>query len=147
MLLTSGERQSMALLAMAINRQLRAITFFRTAYYMPVVTSFVAVSCRGQRLVFSGDLGRPDHPLLLPPEPPGGADQVIVESTYGDRRHDGTASDELADVLTRTVDRGGVALVPAFAVVPPANKRVLAASWRLTRGRAGHITRLGCSPG
>jgi metallo-beta-lactamase family protein len=66
--------------------------------------------------VFSGDLGRPDHPLLLPPEPPGRADFFVVESTYGDRRHEGDATDELAAALTRTLERGGVALLPAFAV-------------------------------
>lgn len=79
-------------------------------------SSFVRVSCGGRRLVVSGDLGRSDHPLLRPPEPPGEADYVVVESTYGERRHVGGAADELADVLSRTLARGGVALVPAFAV-------------------------------
>jgi len=77
---------------------------------------FAAVSSHGTRLVFSGDLGRPDHPLLLPPEPPGRADYFIVESTYGDRQHEGHPADELAAALRRTLERGGVALLPAFAV-------------------------------
>jgi metallo-beta-lactamase family protein len=77
---------------------------------------FAAVTWHGTRLVFSGDLGRPDHPLLLPPEPPGRADFFVVESTYGDRTHEGHATDELAAALTRTLERGGVALLPAFAV-------------------------------
>jgi metallo-beta-lactamase family protein len=77
---------------------------------------FVAVSHEGRRVVFSGDLGRPDHPLLLPPEQPGAADHFVLESTYGDRTHEGDPVGELAPALSRTLARGGVALLPAFAV-------------------------------
>jgi metallo-beta-lactamase family protein len=77
---------------------------------------FIAVSHEGSRVVFSGDLGRPDHPLLLPPEEPGSADHFVVESTYGDRTHEGDPAGELAVALSRTLGRGGVALLPAFAV-------------------------------
>jgi metallo-beta-lactamase family protein len=77
---------------------------------------FVAISHDQTRVVFSGDLGRPDHPLLLPPESPGSADYFVVESTYGDRRHEGDPVAELTSALNRTLDRGGVALLPAFAV-------------------------------
>ncbi len=70
-----------------------------------------------RRIVFSGDLGRHRHPLLCPPTPLGGADVVVVESTYGDRRHDdATATERLADVICRTARRGGTILIPAFAV-------------------------------
>jgi metallo-beta-lactamase family protein len=79
-------------------------------------SSFAAISCGPTRLVFSGDLGRTDHPLLLPPESPGRADHFVVESTYGDRHHEGQGRDELAAALTRTLGRGGVALLPSFAV-------------------------------
>jgi metallo-beta-lactamase family protein len=79
-------------------------------------SSFATVTRDATRLVFSGDLGRTDHPLLLPPERPGNTDYFVVESTYGDRRHQGRGTDELADVLVRTLGRGGVALIPAFAV-------------------------------
>jgi metallo-beta-lactamase family protein len=79
-------------------------------------SSFVGVTCASTRLVFSGDLGRPDHPLLRPPERPGRADHFVVESTYGDRHHEEHSRDELAGALTRTLGRGGVALLPAFAV-------------------------------
>ena len=68
-------------------------------------------------VVLSGDLGRAQHPLLRPPAPIGDADWVLVESTYGDRaheQHDPVAA--LADVIERTVDRGGVVVIPAFAV-------------------------------
>ena len=65
--------------------------------------------------LFSGDLGRPEHPLVARREDPPAADVVIVESTYGDRRHDHQSS-VLADAVRRTVGRGGTVLVPAFAV-------------------------------
>lgn len=73
---------------------------------------------RGPRtVVFSGDLGRAGHPLLQPPTPIGRADIVVCESTYGDRAHDDAGSlDRLADAITRTVARGGVVVIPAFAV-------------------------------
>ena len=77
---------------------------------------FARVSRDDVSVVFSGDLGRPDHPLLLPPESPGPGDYFVVEATYGDRRHEGNPVDELAEALARTLDRGGVALLPAFAV-------------------------------
>ncbi|MDH4171805.1 MAG: MBL fold metallo-hydrolase, partial [Acidimicrobiia bacterium] len=55
------------------------------------------------RVLFSGDLGRPDHPLLVPPTPPDGADIVVMESTYGGRTHDDAgAVAQLADAITRT---------------------------------------------
>src|SRR5208337_2703602 len=45
-----------------------------------------------RRILFSGDLGRPNHPLLQPPAPPPHADVIVVESTYGDRLHDDTTA-------------------------------------------------------
>lgn len=79
-------------------------------------SAFAAVEYAGTRLVFSGDLGRTDHPLLQPPEPPGDADVVVVESTYGNRVHEAHGAEALAVALRRTLRRGGVALLPAFAV-------------------------------
>ncbi|MGW7456361.1 MBL fold metallo-hydrolase RNA specificity domain-containing protein [Streptomyces sp. NPDC054797] len=71
----------------------------------------------GHILATSGDLGRPGHPLLLPPEPFSGADVLLMESTYGDRRHDHeTAQREFASVITRTLARGGTIVIPAFAI-------------------------------
>lgn len=69
------------------------------------------------RLVFSGDLGRPDSPTMLPPEPVAAADYLVVESTYGNRQHSDTdPATALAQVITRTTRRGGTVLIPAFAV-------------------------------
>ncbi len=69
------------------------------------------------RVVFSGDLGRSTHPILLPPEPIGTADLVITESTYGDEDHDvQDPEDAIAEVVATTARRGGVLIIPAFAV-------------------------------
>lgn len=71
----------------------------------------------GRRVLFSGDLGRPRHPLLVPPTPPTDADVIVLESTYGGRQHDDTdAIDQLARIIDRTAARGGTVLIPAFAV-------------------------------
>jgi metallo-beta-lactamase family protein len=71
-----------------------------------------------QRLVFSGDIGRRGLPIIRDPEPPHGADIVIMESTYGDRDHSPyeSARQELARIVTETAARGGRILIPAFAV-------------------------------
>jgi metallo-beta-lactamase family protein len=71
----------------------------------------------GRRILFSGDLGRPDDALMHAPEPPPAADVVVCESTYGDRVH--PAEDvlgELGSALTRCAARGGTAVIPVFAV-------------------------------
>ncbi len=69
------------------------------------------------RLLFSGDLGRPHDPTMLPPHLIQRADYLVIESTYGNRRHDPTDPRiELADIINRTIARGGMVLIPAFAV-------------------------------
>lgn len=68
-------------------------------------------------ILFSGDLGRANDLLMLPPTAVAGADYVVVESTYGDRRHDERdPRTMLAEILNRTFNRGGVVIIPAFAV-------------------------------
>lgn len=70
-----------------------------------------------RRAVFSGDLGRYGAPLLPDPTPVAEADYLVVESTYGDRRHPrDPVEDQLAAAIGRAVERGGVVLIPAFAV-------------------------------
>lgn len=77
----------------------------------------VRVRCGGTSILFSGDLGRDDDLLMRAPEPAEPADYVVIESTYGDRIHPGSDPlDELAAVINRTAARGGVVVVPAFAV-------------------------------
>jgi metallo-beta-lactamase family protein len=68
-------------------------------------------------VLFSGDLGRPADPLMRAPDPPLAADYVVVESTYGDRRHPALdAQAEIGDVIRRTCERRGIVIIPTFAV-------------------------------
>lgn len=78
----------------------------------------VSDATRERKLVFSGDLGRPNEPLLLPPEPPREADLVVLESTYGDRDHKPPAGalDELARAIELTVANERTVIMPVFAV-------------------------------
>ena len=72
---------------------------------------------RSTVVLFSGDIGRYDQPILKDPEPPPRADYLLCESTYGDRDHPGDSPyDALAEVINRVAKRGGVIVIPAFAV-------------------------------
>jgi metallo-beta-lactamase family protein len=74
---------------------------------------------RSARVVFSGDVGRSDQPIIRDPQPPmGGADVVIMESTYGNRDHPAVeeSRDRLARIVSAAASRGGRVLIPAFAV-------------------------------
>lgn len=73
---------------------------------------------RTQRLVFSGDIGRPDRPILRDPTFLGEADILLVESTYGDRLHPPAEEigEQLKQIVNTTCKRGGKLIVPAFAV-------------------------------
>ena len=71
-----------------------------------------------KKIVFSGDIGNVNQPLLRDPQTVSGADYVLIESTYGDRSH-GERPDylgALADCIQRTLDRGGNVVIPSFAV-------------------------------
>jgi metallo-beta-lactamase family protein len=78
----------------------------------------VVLSAGGVRLAFSGDVGRPGLPIIRDPEPLPAVDYLIMESTYGGRKHPATtdALIHLEDAVKRTVARGGRLIVPAFAV-------------------------------
>jgi metallo-beta-lactamase family protein len=77
----------------------------------------VLLEVAGRRILFSGDLGRPDDSLMNPPDRAPLADTVLIESTYGDRTHPRDALlAELGPALQRLAARGGVAVVPVFAV-------------------------------
>jgi metallo-beta-lactamase family protein len=71
---------------------------------------------RASRLVYTGDLGRYDRPILRDPEPVPTADVLLLESTYGNRTHETGAADKLAEIVRDTAGRGGALLIPAFAV-------------------------------
>jgi len=71
----------------------------------------------GHRFVFSGDLGRYDAPMHVDPVPLPDCDTVVLESTYGDRRHpDESMEDQIMAAFGPTLAKGGIVLVPAFAV-------------------------------
>lgn len=70
----------------------------------------------GSRLVFSGDLGRWNRPIIRNPEFVPEADVLLVESTYGDRVHSARSEETLVRVITETAGRGGAVIVPSFAV-------------------------------
>ncbi|WP_042339787.1 MBL fold metallo-hydrolase RNA specificity domain-containing protein [Paraburkholderia ferrariae] len=77
----------------------------------------VVICCGHTVVAFSGDLGRPDDPLMRAPAPPVHADYLVVESTYGDRLHAARdPEDELAEMFARTFARGGLVVMPCFAV-------------------------------
>ncbi len=74
---------------------------------------------RTKKIVFSGDIGNKDQPILKNPIPTKDADYVVMESTYGDRLHGEESPDyvaELTGILKRTFDRGGNVVIPSFAV-------------------------------
>lgn len=79
--------------------------------------AIVELSVNDMSIVFTGDLGRPYDPLMKPPAILDKADYLIVESTYGDRKHDHTNPQTiLADVINRTLERFGTIIIPSFAV-------------------------------
>ncbi len=73
-----------------------------------------------KKIVFSGDVGNTDHPIIKDPQTVAEADYLVIESTYGDRLHEPTEGvDPIADFasyMQRTLDRGGNVVIPAFAV-------------------------------
>ncbi|GAA0808173.1 MBL fold metallo-hydrolase RNA specificity domain-containing protein [Spirilliplanes yamanashiensis] len=76
----------------------------------------VRVRAGDRSLGFSGDLGRDDHPLLAGPDPAPAVDAMVVESTYGDRAHPPRDPERLAAPIRRALARGGVVIIPAFAI-------------------------------
>ena len=91
------------------------VTFHSAGHILGAASILVEVA--GRRILFSGDLGRSDDFMMKPPEPAPDADTVLIESTYGNREH--PTEDlmaELAPALKRVAARGGVAVIPVFAV-------------------------------
>jgi metallo-beta-lactamase family protein len=108
---------------------LKAVEFDKTITPMPgwkatfspaghiLGASSILLAVAGRRILFSGDLGRPDDLIMSPPDAAPQADTVLIESTYGDRIHPKEdIPAELAPALQRVAKRGGVAVVPVFAV-------------------------------
>lgn len=92
-----------------------SVTFYPSGHILG--SAFVILEIEGKFLLFTGDLGRNNHPLLSSPDNPPTThiDAVITESTYGDRVHE-TSIGLFADEINQAVKRGGSILIPAFAV-------------------------------
>ena len=77
----------------------------------------VEITWGGTTILFSGDLGRYGDATMVDPEPIETADFLVVESTYGNRKHDGQdPQTALADAILPTIKKGGTVVIPAFAV-------------------------------
>ncbi len=93
--------------------------FFASFHYAGHIlgASSIRLEHKGVSVLFSGDLGRFVDPVMNPPQNPPGSNYLVVESTYGNRLHDKTDPEtQLKDIINRTAKRGGVILIPAFAV-------------------------------
>lgn len=94
-----------------------AVTFRRAGHILGSATVEVQLGAQQPfRLVYSGDLGRWNQPILRDPEPVPRADVLLLESTYGDRLHASDVAASLARVVNEAVARTGALLIPAFAV-------------------------------
>lgn len=92
-----------------------SVTFSPVGHILGAST--VTVTDGDRTIGFTGDVGRPGDPLVREPSPMQPCDLLVCESTYGDRRHPDTDPvDELAELVARTIGRGGSVVIPAFAV-------------------------------
>jgi metallo-beta-lactamase family protein len=79
--------------------------------------SMIKVTHDKTSILFSGDLGRPNDPIMKSPHEPPECDYLVIESTYGNRLHEIVPPEtQLVDIINRTIKRKGIVLVPAFAV-------------------------------
>ena len=110
-------------------RQLHAVDFDEpvrlsgasSARFLPaghiLGAAMVMIESSGRKVLFSGDLGRPNDPVMRAPTIVDKADVLVLESTYGNRRHSqADPEQELGAHLSRALGRGGVVVIPAFAV-------------------------------
>jgi len=91
------------------------VRFLRAGHILGAAS--IVLEWGGATIAFSGDIGRYDDPLMHDPITPEAADYLLIESTYGNRNHDKEdPQDRLAEIISKTVHRGGTVVVPAFAV-------------------------------
>jgi len=80
-------------------------------------SAFARITTAGRVILFGGDLGRYGRPVLPDPTPVDRADTLLIESTYGNRRHDvDDNGEQLARLVNQTHDRGGKLIIPSFAI-------------------------------
>ncbi|MBN2006267.1 MAG: MBL fold metallo-hydrolase [Anaerolineae bacterium] len=96
------------------------VTFFDAGHILGAAMVLLEGEENGTpvRLLFTGDLGQPDLPIVRDPEPMPPADYLMVESTYGDREHPPIEDiqQQLCEIVNKVVARGGRIVIPAFAV-------------------------------
>lgn len=95
------------------------LTFRRAGHILGSATVELALARAGGpplRLLFSGDLGRYGAPILPDPDAAPAAEVLLVESTYGNKRHEGSARETLRDEIRAAAGRGGAVVIPAFAI-------------------------------
>ena len=81
-------------------------------------SAFVSIEAEGKRVIFSGDIGNDDVPILGDTEPISHADFVVCESTYGHRVHEPvkTRTEKLKAAMEKTIKAGGALVIPAFSI-------------------------------
>ena len=99
----------------------------------------ILLTVGGRTIHFSGDLGRQRDPLMMSPQDFPGADILVCESTYGDSLHSPLdPEDQLQEILSKVLDRGGTAVIPAFAV--GRTQSLMLHIWRLIqKGRIPNV--------
>ncbi|MGB0630131.1 MAG: MBL fold metallo-hydrolase [Alphaproteobacteria bacterium] len=110
-----------------------SFTLFRAGHILG--SSLVRISDSETSILFSGDLGRPDDPVMNPPAIIRETDFLVLESTYGDRLHaDEDAASQLGEIIRKTAGRGGTVVIPAFAV--GRTQGILYHLWELRKANA-----------
>jgi metallo-beta-lactamase family protein len=90
---------------------------FRMRYNGHILgATFVELKAANKRIVFSGDIGRQEDPLLFPAQKPEEADILLIESTYGGRIHPVNPEVHLAEVINKAAHKNGTIIIPVFAV-------------------------------
>lgn len=99
-------------------KQLDQNTSFTLLYGGHILgASLIHFQHQDRTILFTGDLGRPNDPIMNPPAPPPRADYYVIESTYGNRLHEPqNTTEQLGAIINKTLKRGGVMIIPSFAV-------------------------------
>lgn len=107
-------------------------TEFRFRYNGHIIGAcFIELKTEHKLLVFSGDIGRMEDPLMREPEKPEAADILFIESTYGNRLHPPNAKQLLANEINKAAARNGTIIIPSFAV--ERSQLIMYLLWQLKR--------------
>lgn len=96
--------------------------------------TFIELKVGNQTIVFSGDIGRLNDPLLYPPARPEDANILLIESTYGDRIHPVDTEKRLAEIINRSLKKNGTIIIPSFAV--ERTQTLMYLLWQLQKKKA-----------